>query len=270
MRKQRNITSTELKIETLDLVLHSTMKQRHIDSPLTGRHSDCFVYVISGKAEYRFRNKVLSVSAGDILYLPYRSVYSFDITTPIYDVIYVDFAFEQNEEYENAPDLFFISSSLNMENCFLRLHKKYHMKQFGSKTETLSLLYEIYAKILKTCSSYTPSKTHESLESAVSFILSHYTDKAISLHEIVAMTHLSEGHFRRLFKKIFHVSPIEYILNLRLEYAKNLLLTTNQNLADISDFSGFSNLPYFCLQFKKKIGYTPSEFRKNNKNQRHI
>lgn len=265
MKQQRNITSVELKIDNLDLVWHSSMKQGHIDSPLSGRHSDCFVYVLSGEAHYFFRDKKLSVYPGDILYLPYKSSYSFDIVTPVYDVLYVDFTFTQDEEFDNAPDLFRIAKPLNIENTFRKLYKQRLMNQFGSLTECFSLLYQIYAKILKNQSSYIPSSKYNLLEPAMDCILSNYTNNSLSLQKIVEQTKLSEGYFRRIFKEIYHVSPTDYIINLRLEHAKDLLLNTKQSLSDIAEFSGFSCASYFCLQFKKKTGYTPSEFRNSNR-----
>lgn len=262
MKEQRDITSAELKIDSVDLVWHSLNRCRHVESPLSGRHSDCFAYILSGEANYTFNNKKFAVGPGEILYLPYRSIYSFDITTPVYETLYVDFNFVLDEKYDNCPALFHIAKPLNIENTFRKLHKKWLMRQFGSSTECFSLLYEIYAKILKNYSSYIPSSKYNSLEPAVNYILSNYTDSNLSIQEIVKHTTLSEGHFRRLFKEVYRVSPINYIINLRLEHAKELLLNTEQTLTDIAEVSGFSSTAYFCLQFKKKLGYTPSEFRK--------
>lgn len=261
MKEKRDITSAELKINNLELVWHSFMKYGHIDSPLSGRHSDCFAYILSGEAIYNFNNKEFSVQPGNILYLPYQSVYSFDIITPVYEVLYVDFNFAQDENFNNIPALFHVAKSLNVENSFRKLHKKWLMRRFGSLTECFSLLYEIYAKILKNYSSYIPSNKYNLLENAMDFILSNYTSNNLSIQEIVAHTNLSEGHFRRLFKEVYHVSPIDYITNLKIEHAKDLLLNTKQNLTDIAEFSGFSSAAYFCLLFKKKVGYTPNEFR---------
>lgn len=261
MKVQRDITSAELHIDRLLLVLHSGMKYGHTDSPLSGRHSDCFVYVLSGEANYTFGDKTFCVKPGNVLYLPYHSVYSFDVLTPLFRVLYVDFDFSRDENLTNCPALFDVAKSLNIENTFRKLHKKWVMQQFGSTTECFSLLYEIYAKILKNSSTYIPSVKYKQLEAAIDYILSNYTDRSLSLQKIVAHTSLSEGHFRRLFKEIYHVSPIEYIINLRLEHAKNLLLNTTQGLADIAEFSGFSDNAYFFRQFKNKVGNTPSEFR---------
>ena len=260
MKEKREITATELKINNLELVWHSFMKCGHIESSSSGRHSDCFAYILSGEAIYNFNNKIFSVKPGNILYLPYQSVYSFDIITPVYEVLYVDFNFDYDENFSNNPSLFHIAKSLNIENSFRKLHKKWLMRQFGSLTECFSLLYEIYAKILKSATSYIPSNKYNLLENAVDFILSNYTNN-ISIREIVTHTSLSEGHFRRLFKEVYHVSPIEYLTNLKLEHAKDLLINTKQNLTDIAEFSGFSSAAYFCLLFKKKVGYTPNEFR---------
>ena len=263
MGKMRDITDSELKIASIDAVRQSKMQRGHIDSPPTGRHSDCFAYVLSGEVSYIFEGNIhLSPKPGDVLYLPYNSTYCFDIISPFYEVYYTDFNFSDNNICLNKPAVFHVSNALNIKNTFEKLYKKWIIKQSGYYLECFSLLYEIYGKIFKSDHSYIPSSIYNALSKSMNYIISNYTNSTLSIKDIVNQTPFCEGHFRRIFKQAYHASPIEYIINLRINYAKDLLLDTNLNLNDIADISGFANLPYFCRQFKKRTGYAPAEYRK--------
>jgi transcriptional regulator GlxA family with amidase domain len=69
--------------------------------------------------------------------------------------------------------------------------------------------------------------------------------------------------FRKAFKQITGESPNQYHLNLRLNRAKDLLMTTILNINEIADQTGFESVFYFSKLFKKKNGVSPHNFRKN-------
>jgi AraC-like DNA-binding protein len=67
------------------------------------------------------------------------------------------------------------------------------------------------------------------------------------------------------FKRYLGVTPIDYLLTLRLNRAKTELLTTEKSILEISSGCGFSSPNYFSLIFKQKEGLSPTSFRKNKK-----
>lgn len=72
----------------------------------------------------------------------------------------------------------------------------------------------------------------------------------------------SPGHLNRAFRQYLSTTPTAYINDLRLKYAKNLLLTTRLSITDIALESGFNNLSHFFHLFKKHFHITPSHFRR--------
>jgi YesN/AraC family two-component response regulator len=60
------------------------------------------------------------------------------------------------------------------------------------------------------------------------------------------------------------ISPINYLINKRIDESKKLLSTTNYSIRDISSIVGFSNSSYFSQMFKKIAGISPKTFRLNN------
>ncbi|AKE18064.1 MULTISPECIES: bifunctional transcriptional activator/DNA repair enzyme AdaA [Bacillus] len=95
------------------------------------------------------------------------------------------------------------------------------------------------------------------------YIEKHY-DKSLTLDMLAEMCHGSPFHLQRTFKRIIGLTPIEYIQQFRILKATEYLLHTNQSIKEISTAVGIENPEYFATLFKKKTGFTPTEYRKKN------
>lgn len=105
-------------------------------------------------------------------------------------------------------------------------------------------------------------KLQEILESAKLFIDKNY-NADISLSDIAGYVYISTSHFARVFKKHYGISPIQYLLSVRIENAKSLLEETNLKVGDIASSVGFSAQQRFNDIFKKHMGVSPTEYRQN-------
>lgn len=79
--------------------------------------------------------------------------------------------------------------------------------------------------------------------------------------EIVKLSNYSYSHFCMLFKKKMNINFSQYIINLRLNYAKDLLKTTSFSILKISEMLGYDSLSYFINIFKTHTGLSPLKFR---------
>ena len=82
------------------------------------------------------------------------------------------------------------------------------------------------------------------------------------LEELARRHNVGYSYRRKMFKKYTGVSPGQYHLQLRIIRAKELLISTDKSIKEISLELGFQTIHYFSLIFKKKVGMNPSEFRK--------
>ena len=89
--------------------------------------------------------------------------------------------------------------------------------------------------------------------------------KDFSNTEYAEECNMSVSHFLSKFRKATGTSPQNYILNLRITNAQNLLSTTDYKIIEISKLVGFADSMYFCKRFKKKTGLSPSEYRQKFK-----
>ena len=74
---------------------------------------------------------------------------------------------------------------------------------------------------------------------------------------------VSEQYFRRLFKKEFNISPKQYVIKRRIEYAKALIITRYFSIQEISNLCGYNDQKHFSAEFKKITGVSPSKYGYN-------
>jgi AraC-like DNA-binding protein len=101
---------------------------------------------------------------------------------------------------------------------------------------------------------------------AIRFEMRRNMQKEIDLKTMAEQHNVSYSFFRKKFKKYTGVSPGQYHLQLRITRAKELLISTDKSIKEISYELGFQSIFYFSNMFKKKEGMTPSYFRNKNNN----
>lgn len=123
----------------------------------------------------------------------------------------------------------------------------------------MSSLYNLIYSIA-TANAYGKNPLYPAIE----FMESNFAFE-ISNSILAQKCHISEEHFRKQFTKIYGISPKQYIINIRLNMAKQLLSEGTLKINAISEKCGFSNPYHFCRLFKDKTGLTPSEYTKQNR-----
>ncbi len=102
------------------------------------------------------------------------------------------------------------------------------------------------------------------LRGAVQIIKNEYNDVELTNARLASECNMSEVYFRKLFLRYFKTSPKQFIIDMRLQRAKQLLSEGALSISAISEACGFSNPYHFCRIFKQHTGVTPSEYRKEN------
>ena len=101
----------------------------------------------------------------------------------------------------------------------------------------------------------------EQVECVVAYFNENYNSK-ISIDDYAESLHISTNWFIHNFKQYAGMSPAQYILSLRMVNAQSLLERTTYNIKEISEIVGYENPLYFSRVFKKEIGKSPAQYRK--------
>lgn len=154
-----------------------------------------------------------------------------------------------------------IKSGMFLKECLVRIIEEYQNKPtaFANAASSYAKLAIIELKReMENASKKTSDLTIEKLckEMNMNF------QKNISNIEYANMCNMSVPHFLSKFKSVTGTTPQNYILNLRISNAKNLLITTDYKIMEISQLVGLTDSMYFCKRFKKLVGITPTEYRR--------
>lgn len=116
----------------------------------------------------------------------------------------------------------------------------------------------------EACSAGERNAPPDPIESVIRYIEENYTS-AITLDELANIANFSKYHLCRKFKDVMHMGIINYILMLRIDKAKELLLESDCGyIFEIAEKVGFNDTSYFNRTFKRITGYTPNEFQRMN------
>jgi len=106
------------------------------------------------------------------------------------------------------------------------------------------------------------ARQDRSLRVAVEYIHQHYVEP-LRLERVAKMAGFTASHFSKLFIKREEMPFEQYVRGLRIERARQLLSSSEINVTRISELSGFNTPQYFCRVFRRMLGVTPLEYRKN-------
>lgn len=98
----------------------------------------------------------------------------------------------------------------------------------------------------------------------VSYIEENYMKK-VTLEDLAEVAHCNPQYLCHFLKEIAGVPPVQYLIGYRVEKAREFLDNSTKTVLEVSLDCGFENVSYFIRQFKKVVGMTPREYRKQNK-----
>jgi AraC-like DNA-binding protein len=103
-------------------------------------------------------------------------------------------------------------------------------------------------------------RPYREMEEAITYVLRHYGDP-IEVARLAELTRLSVSQFDRRFKRLYDMTPMQYVLRVRINASCHALTTSRRSVADIALACGFYDQSYFTKQFHKQLGQTPTEYR---------
>lgn len=95
----------------------------------------------------------------------------------------------------------------------------------------------------------------------VQHYIEQHLEESITVNTLAMIANMSVTNFNRIFKKELGMTPIEYLIDIRLSQAKKLLQRSGYSITEISLKCGFNSNAHFSSTFQKKIGITPTEYR---------
>jgi len=225
--------------------------------------------ICDGDAWIRVDGVDIYPKKNDLYLLPSKTMQSFDCVdriphkkyychfnalvgdTSIFEIIKTPFCID-TANFVRAKQIF-------IELCDLQLEKD-ALSIIKSKASLLELIY-LYLKGSPNIE-YKVSKdgNKQNIENILTYIEENL-DQDLSVGLLAKLINFHPNYFTRMFKTKTGFLPKHYIIHRRMTKASNLLMRTNESIAEIAQKTGFKNQFYFTNAFKKINGLTPSDYR---------
>ncbi|SCK01406.1 Methylphosphotriester-DNA--protein-cysteine S-methyltransferase [uncultured Clostridium sp.] len=244
-------------------------------------------FITSGQGTFQIGDEIVSVKESDLILINPNCSHTERSVSSSNPLEYIVFAIN-NLAIGTSPSTLTDDDTKDTLNTYkiLNFNKKkseilYNLNTLIRELEEKNLNYELACKSIltlfliqvmrNTSSDIFITENFEKINiecmKIKNYIDSHYSEN-ITLDFLSNLTYVNKFHLVHLFTKEMGISPINYLINRRIDESKNLLSTTNYSIRDISSIVGFSNSSYFSQMFKKITGISPKDFRSNNsKNQ---
>lgn len=213
-----------------------------------------------GKANFYSNNNTVSVQSGDIIFVPKYCQYRLESEKEHLYVVH----FNTDIEIGNKIKKYVPENPKYFEHKFSELYATWIKKQLGYNYECKSILFKILAQIEREDKQKRLLGKNNDFFDTVEYIHEHFTDKNISVGYLAKLANMSETYYRKLFFQYLKVSPKDFINNLRLQYALELLSSGYYTVSEIAEKCGFENIYYFSTFIKNKTGASPSCLQNKN------
>ena len=218
-----------------------------------------FVFNCSGAKDYYFDDgTVLHTRENQLFYLPQGSTYR--VKSPAPGGCYaINF-------YADVNDRPFVMSFRNSD-AILKIFKDaelaWRMQADFYHVTTIRAVYDLILQVHRERQrAYTPSAQLSLIAPAVEKIQQEFAQNELTVATLASLCNISEAYFRRIFLNEFGTSPKEYMIGLRINYAKQLLESGDFTVSQASHLCGYAEPCHFSREFSKHVGVPPSEYKK--------
>lgn len=251
---------------------------------------DCrILYCTSGSADIFIENEHFKLVPNSLFYCSAGKIYcmqtnnlkmiaiNFDLTqennshTEFYPRISIDavstlpsITLTEIDDCEFLNSHLFISNSNEQLNILQEILNEFSLQRIHYRENSSALLKSLLVTLHRHSISGTPNSA--TVVSKIIDYIKHNYHKPLTNKTLSAMSGYHEYHLNRLFMKQVGMSVHKYVLNIRVNEAKRLLLTTDDSLSSIAEKVGFNSHTHFSTYFKQVIGMSPLEFQKQFKN----
>ena len=216
------------------------------------------MFFVAGERITTFGDKVMNESPDSLRFLPpnvKKGIYQVETLS---DGSCIDIYFD-------TPDVM-PSETVNLKNMselkplFIKMYNIWKSKKKGFYAESMSILYEIIGKIKSHNLKYTTDAQGNKILPSYNYMLENFLNKKFDYKKMCEKSGLSYDYFKDIFVKHYKLPPVKYVTYLRIEKAKELLITGHFSVSEIAELCGFDNVYYFSNVFRKQAGVSPKKY----------
>lgn len=226
-------------------------------------------YVMKGYAKYLFGGKEYTLHAGDVVLIYPGMVFQFLIDTSApWQCFWLNFNGESVEsllktaKFSMENPVYSFKNTKKLNTCIRRLmqHNNTNSNLRLHAVQTFAEFFALLTEERATDNSKQADK-YFYIQNVINHIHENYHNANLTIENICQKLSISHSHLCRLFHAHTGTSIYHYLLMHRIQNAKLLLENTNDKIVSIANAVGYSNVSYFCSEFKRIVGSTPTQYR---------
>ncbi len=230
------------------------IKREKRDKMSVGRTHTGLSYRMRGSAVFELDGASLEAGDGTVTYIP-KGVDYRNRNSGQEELIAVHL-----EAYGEEHGVFEVETEMEeLEPLFQELLKIWESGEPSAYNRAMVQLYRIFEAIRQKKEKDQPLLPAV-ISPGVELMRQRFRDPALSVAEMAEVCFVSEVYFRRVYRAHFGESPLKTVLDLRFEYACNLLRSGYYTPKQVAELSGFSEVKYFRTAFKKRYGQTATDY----------
>lgn len=228
---------------------------------------DSIGYVKKGTIYMEVNGRGMEVKTGGMYYIPSMycfSHHSFCVDTEVY---YMHFEMGNLGkillEKIEIPVAVYPDNPQRIDRLFERIQNSKNARVLGAPLRTTGFVFEVVASFFEFCEEQTiliNTKKVEQMMYIIEYIRNNL-GKNLTVEILAAQVGLAPTYFIKIFQQFFHETPMNFVLKQREKAACNLLENSEMSIKEIGVSLGFLNQNYFSEFFKKRNGFSPSEYR---------
>lgn len=234
----------------------------------TSVSSYLLIHTVHGSGLLEYEEKTYRLQEGDLFWIDCRNPHTYRTDGPFWEHTDIHIGGEGipafYEEYKKSgqcvrqislnPD--FMNDLESMLEAYVTPDPRRTLKASHALRTML-----VHLVLSGTSPERVSDKSSRSLHKIISYMHEHFPEP-LSMDELARQAGFSKYHFSREFRKLTGFPPNEYLIRLRLEEAKNLLINTDLPVSRVAEYAGIENEAYFSRLFHQRMHMTPGTYRK--------
>ena len=216
-----------------------------------------------GEAHFYYDGRCMTAGAGSITFIPAGVDYTRHSADEKLIVVYLDWLQDASEKMQ--IEVVHPSDPAKYAQLFEELRQTWTERACGYLPACTAILCRIFASLSRDAVQQ-PAEGMQIIRAGVSYLHQNFQDPVLRIADAAALCHISEVYFRKLYRRIYHVSPLHALRDLRMRHACAMLETGEFTVRQIAEASGFSDVKYFRTAFRTYYGMTCGAYCRGLKN----
>lgn len=238
--------------------------------PHTHKHVELF-YIIGGRGQFLIEDRLYPVNTNHLVIINPNVTHtevSLNAQPLEYIVLGID-GIELTVDEDHGGQFCILDhfGSVEISSCLRNILREIEMKQPGFEDICQAFMKILVIRLMRSTGLSLPDQTqvisaNHQCAMVRRYIEQHFKE-SLTLDQLAEQAHMNKYYLSHTFKREYGISPIQFMLNRRLEESKYLLAETDLSMSHIAQMLGFSSLSYFSQVFRRMQNVSPLEYRQS-------